>query len=204
VRLWRRDGARWVGAGIDEGHDDDVLSIAVSRDAAVVVSAGETPRVRVWYPADPARSGWLDGHTTRIWWVTLSPDGTQAMSASEDGTIRVWDLATRREVRSFRALDETGQGVTVSDDGKLLAGGFTGGMVVVWDLATGEIRNAFGQRATELAGSTCAAAARAGLDVETRTLVERACAMDADTHLAHVLALAQLRLDGVDLIDAPR
>ena len=105
-----------------------------------------------------------------------------------------------RQERVFRALDEAAEGVAISDDGARVAGGFLGGLVVVWDLATGEIQNAFGQRATELAGGSCAAAATAGLDAETRAIVERACAMDAEAHLAHVLGLARLRLDGVDLV----
>ncbi len=201
VRRWRREGATWVADALDEAHDDDVLATAISHDGRVVASVGETPRVRVWWPDDPGRSVWLDGHTSRIWWVALSPDARHVLSASEDGTIRVWDIATSRELRAFRALDETGQGVAVSADGTQIAGGFTGGMVVVWDFASGEIRNAFGQEASRLAGGSCTAAGRAGLDAETRGIVERACAMDPSAHLAHVLSLAELELDGVDLVD---
>eukprot|EP00656_Telonema_subtile_P005115 TRINITY_DN12322_c0_g1_i2.p1 TRINITY_DN12322_c0_g1~~TRINITY_DN12322_c0_g1_i2.p1 ORF type:complete len:439 (+),score=77.06 TRINITY_DN12322_c0_g1_i2:197-1513(+) len=73
-----------------EGHDDDVLSVALQPNMLVTGSADST--VRVWRGAGGT---WecatvLEGHTDAVRCVDVAPMGGMIVSGSKDHTVRVW------------------------------------------------------------------------------------------------------------------
>jgi WD40 repeat protein len=65
--------------------------VAFSRDARLLISAGNDRTARIWYTgfsSSPAAT--LGGHDTQVTYADFSPSSTYAVSASEDGLVRLW------------------------------------------------------------------------------------------------------------------
>ncbi|MGE3804961.1 MAG: protein kinase [Gemmataceae bacterium] len=73
-----------------QGHEEEVLDIAVSRDGRLLVSGSVDQTVRLWdLPAGQQLACGL-GHQGEVSAVALSPDGQQIFSGGEDRTVRLW------------------------------------------------------------------------------------------------------------------
>ncbi|MEU7474880.1 helix-turn-helix domain-containing protein [Lentzea sp. NPDC042327] len=71
------------------GHTGAVQAVAVSRDGALVATAGQDRVVRVW-PVEGGEPRVLTGHTDAV--RGLAFEGSRLVSTGVDRTARVWDL----------------------------------------------------------------------------------------------------------------
>ncbi|MCC6729925.1 MAG: hypothetical protein IT208_11370 [Chthonomonadales bacterium] len=111
-----------------EAPPGQILSVAVSRGASVVLAATDAGHLRVWKPASaPPRD--LIALEQRVTAVAVSPEGRTMAVGSEHG-IQVWDTDRLSPVRQLRT--GAGHGVTdlaYSADGRWLAVGKADGAI---------------------------------------------------------------------------
>jgi RNA polymerase sigma factor (sigma-70 family) len=157
IRLWDVPTGKERPAPGD-GHRGSVRTVAVSKDGALVATAGGgESNIRLWDFASGKELRRIDASST--WFggagaMALSPDGKAV--ATDKG---VWDTATgkfllgRETNRSaFKGQDYAIAAIAFSPDGKTLAMGTRdreygkGRMIRLWDAATAEERGHFGTR----------------------------------------------------------
>jgi WD40 repeat protein len=127
------------------GHENFVVSVAVSPDGRRVVSGGDDVALRFWdvrrgravrsvKPSDvPVRGGWAGA-------VTFSPDGKTVAASFSGGMLKLYDPNTGKLVPKAN-LKEGGFGAAFSSDGKRFA--TAGRSVRVWDVANGRLVREF-------------------------------------------------------------
>jgi len=154
VRIW----ALADGAAISQiDTPSPVNGIAVSTDAAQVISAGADHVIRIWNlpqassAATPAEETAppenavavnpvleLKGHEKGVTCIDLvGPSGAQLISGSEDGTLRVWNL---KEGKAVRTMSHGGAvaAVSVRPDGQVAASAGLNGVAKLWQLSDGK------------------------------------------------------------------
>ena len=128
LKHWRLDGTLLQTFC---GHEDEVLSVAVSPDGEHIVSAGDDRTARIWR---------LDGtliHTLNcqrsVRAVDMSPDGRAIATGCRDGNIRFWSmdgqLLSTMQTRSGQIIR-----VRFSPDGQYLAATGDEGILTIWQL----------------------------------------------------------------------
>jgi WD40 repeat protein len=133
------------------GHEDKVMSVALSADGTMIVSGSGDKTVRVWDAATGAERLVLRGHEGQVRSVALSADGRTIVSASDGMTIvsasddqtvrvRVWDAANGAELRVLRGPKGGVTSVALSADGTTIVSGCWDQTVRVWDAASGAQR----------------------------------------------------------------
>ena len=118
-----------------DGHDDAIVSTAVSPDGKLILTASKDGTARVWHRNGDLRRE-LEGHAGGIVTASFSPSGERVLTASWDGTARVWDL----DGGKFQELKEHTDGLTTasfSDDGRLVLTASWDKTLRVWDLGSG-------------------------------------------------------------------
>jgi WD40 repeat protein/transcriptional regulator with XRE-family HTH domain len=118
-------------------HDDQVNSIAFSRNGKYIVTGSSDGTARVWEAATGRELSRV--HCRRIEGNTVAfhPDGNYAAVGCSDGTIRVWDIFTGKELISIKGPTNP-LVVSFSSDGKYIASGGLDQTARVWDVKTGE------------------------------------------------------------------
>ncbi len=92
------------------GHDDEVLSVAITADGTTAVSGSRDGTVRVWDLTTGREQAKFTGSDYgAVVSVAITADGTTAVSGGWDGMVRVWDLTTREEVAHWTG-DSYGNG----------------------------------------------------------------------------------------------
>ena len=125
------------------GHHQDVIALALSADAKLLVSAGgnwensvRQGELKVWDLETRTVRWSAGGEFGGIWGVDLSPDGKQLAGASLDGTVRIWDTASG-EVRSIlKGHTNRVIWVAYAPSGQWLASAGFDGAVRFWDAAS--------------------------------------------------------------------
>ena len=84
------------------GHQETILSVAISRDLKMVATGSADQTVHIW-DAETGRDlvgRGLPGHVSPVTALAFSPDGTRLASAGQDfdRTARVWDVRTGQEL----------------------------------------------------------------------------------------------------------
>jgi WD40 repeat protein len=77
-----------------EGHEDEVLCVAVSPDGQRIVSGSKDGTVRVWSAVTLEELARLDPGKYHAASVAFSPDGARFVTISVAGIIHVWDSVT--------------------------------------------------------------------------------------------------------------
>jgi WD40 repeat protein/serine/threonine protein kinase len=116
-----------------EGHDDQVLGVAVDPTGARALTAGLDSTVRCWDLARPRGGAALAGHDGAATAVAFAGSG-RALSAGRDCTVRLWDLNARQPLAVFEGHADTVLSVDVSRDGARAASAAADGTVRLWDL----------------------------------------------------------------------
>jgi WD40 repeat protein len=85
--------------GVMKGHSHNVLSVAISADASLALSASADKTLRVWSLRTGKCLAIFKGHLDIVVSVAISPDESFALSASEDRTLRFWDITSGQCIR---------------------------------------------------------------------------------------------------------
>jgi WD40 repeat protein len=107
------DAATGSDLGSLEGHEGELLAIALSPDETKVAAATAEGPVRLW-DRESGESRTVPGHGGAARRVAFSPDGRFLISAGDDGRVHVWadDLpADPAALRAFLA-SAGGEGAT--------------------------------------------------------------------------------------------
>ncbi|MEH2184072.1 serine/threonine-protein kinase [Nostoc sp.] len=129
-----------------QGHENSVLSVAISPDGKTIASSGNDGyaglrlrTIKLWNLATGKLISSLNGHFQQVNVVVISPDGKLLVSASDDNTIKIWNLATRKQIRTLMGHSDSVHALAISADSETLVTGSDDNTIKIWDLATGEL-----------------------------------------------------------------
>jgi WD40 repeat protein len=133
ARLPRRAlHSAWEAARL-EGHEDQVLGVAVDPTGARALTAGLDATVRSWDLAGRRAEAALAGHDGAATAVAFAGAG-HALSGGRDRTVRLWDLAAARALAVLEGHADTVMSLDASADGARAASAAADGTVRLWDL----------------------------------------------------------------------
>lgn len=112
----------------------------LTRDGALLISAGPDREVKLW---DPATLKLLDTIKTAMppYALRISPDQkTFAVGGGmfSDHPIQIFDLKTKKELRTLKGHGDRVRALDFSPDGKRLVSGDEEGKIKLWDVAEGK------------------------------------------------------------------
>ncbi|MEH2169971.1 MAG: serine/threonine-protein kinase [Nostoc sp.] len=122
-----------------QGHENSVLSVAISPDGKTIASSGNDRTIKLWNLVTGKLISSLNGHFQQVNVVVISPDGKLLVSASDDNTIKIWNLATRKQIRTLMGHSDSVHALAISADSETLVTGSDDNTIKIWDLATGEL-----------------------------------------------------------------
>jgi WD40 repeat protein/serine/threonine protein kinase len=126
------------------GHNDIVLSAAITPDGRYALSASKDRNVKFWMLEEDGRCRkTLKGHTHPVFSVCLSNDGKIGVSGSGDKTIRVWNLEELECDDVLKGHEDAVRCVNLSADRKHIVSGGDDGVVRLWDVSSGKCLQTF-------------------------------------------------------------
>ena len=137
VRLWRDPKSY---QDLEEGHSDEVLSVAVSPDRKRVATASRDGTARIWDISGPSirdNPVVLSGHEGDVLHVAWSADSQRVATACADGIARVW-LADGKLERQLQEHTQAVVHVAFRPDGKFLATASADRTARLWPVGGGE------------------------------------------------------------------
>jgi eukaryotic-like serine/threonine-protein kinase len=126
-----------------------VNSIAFSSDGALLASAGEDGRIKIWNSKTGALVQSFKAHAGTVFCIAFHPLGKHLATVGLDGQrkqVKVWDLTTHQEI--FAGPCDVAQAfgnayaTTFSPDGRQLAAG-SKGIVNIWDWKSRQLLHTF-------------------------------------------------------------
>lgn len=121
-----------------QGHENSVLSVAISPDGKTIVSSGGDRTIKLWNFATGKQISSLNAYSQQVNVVAISPDGKTLVSGSDDNTIKIWNLATQKQIRTLTGHSDSVHALAISADSETLVSGSDDNTIKIWDLATGE------------------------------------------------------------------
>ncbi len=133
-QLW--DAASGEAAGILQGHNGGVTSIAFSSDSTTLATASRDATARLWRNlGDESVS--LMGHNGEVLDVAFNASGTLLATASTDRTIRLWDVMTGTLSLIFEGHEGAVNAAVFSPVENLLATGGADHTIRLWNADDG-------------------------------------------------------------------
>jgi len=130
VKLW--DGGTGQPLRTLAGHQNLVLSLAISTDGSTLASGSNDNTIRFWdVPAKAPSSSWT-GHTAAISDLAVRPDGLFAVSVGDDKVVRVWDCKTGELLQALEGHQAEILQAAFRADGNQWATGDSSGAVTLW------------------------------------------------------------------------
>lgn len=143
IRLWRATDLSCLQI-VAHLHPPDtasrrrrLVSVALSRDARVVVAGGADGSLHVVDSRDGEQRLRLLGHQGAIYSVAIASDGRRAASGGADKTVRLWDLDTGHLDQCFRGHEQLITAVALDATGARVFSAATDGTIRVWDTHSG-------------------------------------------------------------------
>ncbi|MBW4673963.1 MAG: serine/threonine protein kinase [Desmonostoc geniculatum HA4340-LM1] len=121
-----------------QGHENSVLSLAISPDGKTIVSSGDDRKIKLWNLATGKQISSLNTYSGQVNVVVISPDGKTLVSGNDDSTIKIWNLVTGRQIRTLTGHSDSVHTLAISADSQTLISGSDDNTIKIWDLATGE------------------------------------------------------------------
>jgi len=128
-----------------QGHENSVLSIAISPDGKTIASSGDDGddglrlrKIKLWNLATGTQISSLNAYSGHVNVVIISPDGKTLVSGNDDSSIKIWNLVTGRQIRTLTGHSDSVHTLAISPDSQTLISGSDDNTIKIWDLATGE------------------------------------------------------------------
>ncbi|XP_053721921.1 PWP2 small subunit processome component [Synchiropus splendidus] len=129
-----------------QGHFNNMASLAYSPDGQYIATGGDDGKVKVWNTNSCLCFVTFTEHTSSITNVTFTSSGFVVVSASLDGTVRAYDLHRYRNFRTFtspRPAQFSSLAVDVS--GELVSAGAQDSFeIFLWSMQTGRLLEVLG------------------------------------------------------------
>ncbi|KAF7650631.1 hypothetical protein LDENG_00122740 [Lucifuga dentata] len=129
-----------------QGHFNNMASLAYSPDGQYIVTGGDDGKVKVWNTNSGLCFVTFTEHTSSVTNVTFISSGLVIVSASLDGTVRAFDLHRYRNFRTFtspRPAQFSSLAVDVS--GELVSAGAQDSFeIFLWSMQTGRLLEVLG------------------------------------------------------------
>ncbi|XP_014678751.1 PREDICTED: periodic tryptophan protein 2 homolog [Priapulus caudatus] len=124
-----------------EGHFNNMNSLAYSPDGASIVTGGQDGKVKVWSTSSGFCTVTFTEHTSGVTCVTFNQNGQVALSASLDGTVRAYDLYRYRNFRTFTSPHAVKfSSLAIDHSGEIVcAGGHDTFEIFVWSMQNGRL-----------------------------------------------------------------
>ncbi|XP_030635954.1 PWP2 small subunit processome component [Chanos chanos] len=124
-----------------QGHFNNMASLAYSPDGQYLVTGGDDGKVKVWNTNSGLCFVTFTEHTSSITSVTFTSSGFVVVSASLDGTVRAFDL---HRYRNFRTLTSPRpaqfSSLAVDASGELVCAGAQDSFeIFLWSMQTGRL-----------------------------------------------------------------
>ena len=136
ARLW--DLQSGATSANFQGHEKDVLSVALSYDNRVVVTGSRDNKLKIWNVVGQCKfTTDEDSHTDWVTCVRFCPGnrGGHFVSGSWDQTVKVWNQGEC--LHTLRGHTGHVTCVAISPDGSLVTSAGHDGVVKLWDLGAG-------------------------------------------------------------------
>lgn len=147
ARLGAFDAVSGADRFANQGHTEQVWSVAFSPDGQVLATGGIDGRVCLWDlksrpgGVSPETARVFSGSDRRVWAVAFNPDGQLLASLSADSA-RVWDVASGTVLHELATgPSPEPRSLAFSPDGGTVAAGSEDGSVNLWDVKTGKRLN---------------------------------------------------------------
>ncbi|MGC0375561.1 trypsin-like peptidase domain-containing protein [Streptomyces sp. SAI-229] len=138
AELW--DSTTGSPRAVFNGHANEVLTLAFSRDGRTLATAGRDKTVRLWDATPTDNRNTFGGHDGEVWGVAFNRDGRTLATAGADKTIRLRNPATGKTRLVLRGHDGEVNAVAFSRDGRTVATAGADATVRLWNPATGKTR----------------------------------------------------------------
>lgn len=124
---------------VQKGHDQAILSVAVSNDGFYAVTGSRDKSAKLWELSTGREVRTLLGHEGSVNCIDISKDGKYIITSSGDGTAKIWDAYTGKEIYSSAPDEKILTAVAFSHDLKYFITAGYGDNAKVVDMATKKI-----------------------------------------------------------------
>ncbi|MBD2499039.1 nSTAND1 domain-containing NTPase [Anabaena azotica] len=115
------------------GHEDEVMSVAISQDGQTIISGGSDGTVRLWNHQGQPLAEPILGHKRAVYSVAISADGQTIVSGGRDGTVRLWNRQGQPLAAPLLGHEVWVWSVAISADGQTIVSGGADGRVRLWN-----------------------------------------------------------------------
>ncbi|XP_026015658.1 PWP2 small subunit processome component [Astatotilapia calliptera] len=124
-----------------QGHFNNMASLAYSPDGQYIVTGGDDSKVKVWNTNTGLCFVTFTEHTSSVTNVTFTSSGFVIVSASLDGTVRAFDLHRYRNFRTFTSPRPAQfSSLAVDASGELVSAGAQDSFeIFLWSMQTGRL-----------------------------------------------------------------
>ena len=118
-----------------DAHDENVTSLAWSRDGQRVVTGSGDDTFKVWSVKDGEELLAVDaGNEYDITSVAFSPNGKLVLSGDGESNVTLWDSESGEEITTFTGHEAAISSVVFSPDGLRIASASWDNTIRVWDI----------------------------------------------------------------------
>jgi WD40 repeat protein/tRNA A-37 threonylcarbamoyl transferase component Bud32 len=117
-----------------KGHRDEVLSVAISPNGAVLASGSADHTIKLWNIYTGELLHTLSGHFDTVRSVAISSDGRTVVSGSSDHTVKVWDLYTGTLLKTLYGHASDVYSVAINPDQRIIASGGLDRTIQLWQM----------------------------------------------------------------------
>ena len=122
-----------------DGHQAEILSIAISSDSTFMASGDRDGKILIWNLRSGEIENTFDTHSGQILSLDISPDNGHLASGATDNTITLYDLSNMSAITTFKNFNDHITGVQFSPDGQWMVAVAADGRVQLIDMNTKEV-----------------------------------------------------------------